>query len=273
MLGAGGGGFVLFIDKNDCPKFLEFFGDRAFLLASRNWGSDNCVMNDDNSYCVMLSGVSSFIGFSTALAFKHAGKFVVGGISKPVDEYPLAQKKRLTALQENGVILEQCNLDEPSGVTKLIEFYKPKIFVHHAAWTTNAASLDFDLKSAITFNLAALEGIFESCSSNDVAGVILTGSNAEYPSIEGMVAEDTHGIPASPYGLSKLTKPWRRSVAEKFKISTIVLRIFNPLGAFDNPNKLVPSVIRSLSEGEPIELTGCQQSRDFIAISELTNVT
>ena len=77
-------------------------------------------------------------------------------------------------------------------------------------------------------------------------------------------------FPAMPYGISKLNETlYAQLLASKYNLRTRVARVYIPFGKFDTPSKLIPYLIKNIKRNEKIELSPCEQKRDFLYIGDL----
>jgi len=219
---------------------------------------------------IVISGVSSFVGANLAIHFANQGHSVYGLISKNVASYSGLRQLRLNKVLSSGALLKTLDITKSDNIRTFIAKFKPIIWFQHAAWTENANSLDFDLQKAFFVNVNALKPIYEELSRYGSKGLILTGTNAEYGDKDDACLESDICIPTTPYGLSKLASTLRAyQLAQEFSLPTRVARIYNPIGELDNPKKLLPTVIEHLKKNRAIDLSSCDQKRDFIFINDL----
>ncbi len=225
-----------------------------------------------NNQKIAITGVSSFVGANLAIKYSKKDFEVIGIISKDLDTYSGLRKKRIESCKKNGVKFYQLDLRDKDAIRCFFKENKVDYFLHHAAWVENANSLNFDLKEALTVNITPLRTIYEELSICSAKGIIITGTNAEYGDKKKSCNEFDICMPTTPYGLSKLCMTLTSyQLFQEFKVPTRVARIFNPLGALDNPNKLLPSVINHLNLNKKFDLSSCIQKRDFIYIGDLVN--
>jgi UDP-glucose 4-epimerase len=59
-------------------------------------------------------------------------------------------------------------------------------------------------------------------------------------------------------------------LAERYGVPTRIARVFLPFGPLDAPGKLLPSVRRALTQDQPVALSACEQSRDFLWAGDLS---
>lgn len=221
---------------------------------------------------IAITGVSSFIGANLAVKYASEGFNVIGLVSESKSTYSNIRKKRLDLCEEKGVKLHEFDLKDENSIKYFFKQYKVDYFIHHAAWVKDANSLHFDLDAALSVNVLPLRIIFEELSKSSAKGIIVTGTNAEYGDKKNGCKESDICLPTTPYGLSKLCMTLTSfQLFNEFKLPTRIARIFNPLGALDNPKKLLPSIIHQISLNKTFDLSNCLQKRDFIYIGDLIN--
>jgi nucleoside-diphosphate-sugar epimerase len=219
---------------------------------------------------IVVTGVSSFVGGHLATHFARAGFDVVGTTSRPPAAYEPLRRARLDAAAAAGAALAPLELTAPRAIEAFIRARRPAVWIHHAGWATNYARPDYDLDRAHAVNVAPLGALYACCRACGCRGVIVTGSSAEYGDSDFACTEADPCWPATAYGLSKLAETIRaRQLALEHGLPTRVARVFVPYGPMDSPAKLLPSVVRSLRAGEPIDLSPCRQSRDFLHVRDL----
>jgi len=219
---------------------------------------------------VVITGVSSFIGANLAIYLAKQGYKVYGTVSSSIENYNDVRKLRLDHVISAGAGLRELNLINTSEIKDFIHEVKPSIWFQHAAWTKDANSITFDIEKAISINVSPLDTIFKELRECQAKGIVVTGTNAEYGDSPEAVLESDACIPETLYGLSKLSSTIRaRQLAKHHGVPTRIARVFNPIGKLDNPNKLLPIVIKSLLNEEKISLSECTQERDFLYIQDL----
>jgi len=217
---------------------------------------------------VIITGVSSFAGTHLAAKFHLAGWKVIGTYSKNIDGYSGIQANRLDALKPE-IELRQLDIRNNDAAADLLSDIAPSMWVHHGGYADNYGSMDYDWSVASSINVAPLYHLYPLFVKSQTR-VVITGSSAEYMDGDLAAHEDDTCLPAMPYGLSKLSETLcARQLAEHYEVPTRVARLFIPFGTFDNPKKLMASVIENLSEGKPIDLSPCDQKRDFIGIRDV----
>lgn len=219
-----------------------------------------------------VTGVTSFVGHALARHWASQGKAVIGIHSHPRESYVGIRSERLTSLAEGGVTLEQVDLRDAASLIKSIEKSRPEVGVHHAGWVDRYAGWEYDFDRGHLINVAPLSPLMEALSRIGSKGLIVTGSAAEYADGPGAHVESENGTPSLPYGLSKWTETRRaEQLAVHLGFRVRVGRLFIPFGIGDTPAKVLPSVADSLLKAKPIDLSSCEQRRDFVCIDDVVN--
>ncbi|MBI4184364.1 MAG: NAD(P)-dependent oxidoreductase [Proteobacteria bacterium] len=219
---------------------------------------------------VIVTGASSFVGHHLARAFAGAGHRVVATRSRPLAGYEGVRRARFAALGD-GVEQIEADLRDGAALARLVAREAPGVVVHHAGYATDYASPDYDLAASLAVNVAPLVHLYRALAGSD-ARVIVTGSSMEYAASDSANREEDATIPDTPYGLSKLAETLAaRVLALRFGVRTRVGRLYIPFGPRDQPGKLLPSVLAALRAGKPVDLSPCEQRRDFLGVADVAD--
>lgn len=110
--------------------------------------------------------------------------------------------------------------------------------------------------------------------SNKLKRYIYFSSTEEYGDVvESPISLNTIPKPNSPYSLVKnLTVSLLKFISYSEKFPTMVVRPSNIFGRFMNKDKFIPKIITKILKNESVELTPCQQKRDFIHIDQFLDI-
>jgi nucleoside-diphosphate-sugar epimerase len=135
----------------------------------------------------------------------------------------------------------------------------------HLAWHVPPGKYWTSLEN-VRWLQASLD-LMTAFAANGGERMVTAGTCAEYSwEGAGICREDTTPLePASLYGASKdALRRMQESLARQLKFSTAWGRIFFPYGPGEPSERLVPSVIRSILQGQPAQCSHGRQVRDFI---------
>lgn len=220
---------------------------------------------------VLLTGLTSFVGFHLAAGFKAAGHEVTGTLSRPGVPDGI-RGERVRCLTEAGVARAVLNLADPAAISRLADAFQPDLWIQHAGHTADYASSDYDLAAGHALNVAPLKAIYAAMSKSG-GGVLITGTVSEYADSDLAHREEERCFPSTPYGLSKLTETlYAQQLSLSTGVATRVARLFLPFGLLDAPQKLLPAALQALHQGREVDLSPCLQRRDFIAVGDVVDL-
>ena len=203
---------------------------------------------------ILVSGAGGFLGKAFVALCRQ-------------NNYPVLLLKRNQAgftASENQVLFQN-SLLETALVAELQKF-EPTIFVNFA-WKGVSASARSEDQYRYNINMT-LESI-ELASILGCKNWIGMGSQAEYGLKNIRVAESDTCNPISHYGKAKLSLSIAAlGMCESLKIEGAWLRIFSLYGQNDHPTALIPMLISKMRKNEPINLTECSQTWDYLYVQD-----
>lgn len=141
----------------------------------------------------------------------------------------------------------------------------PDFIINLASVVTAERDLSlFD--SLISSNLKILLNLFERFRDDEKLKLFIQfGSSEEYGSENSPFREENRESPNSPYALMKqLTTNTSMMLHRNYGFPAMVVRPGNLFGPEQNKSKFIPYVIDQLKKGEPLNVSPCEQKRDFI---------
>jgi len=160
----------------------------------------------------------------------------------------------------------------------LEEAVKEKEYIFHLAANT---SINISLKKpywSAMRNIMATIGLLETAVKHKVKRFIFSSSAAIYGYCDDLPIKETAAlIPASPYGLEKVTgEKYVKLFAKLYDIDTVSLRYFNVFGPRQNADLPHPGgvtiVINQIRKDRSSQLLGDgKQTRDMIYVDNVVN--
>jgi nucleoside-diphosphate-sugar epimerase len=135
------------------------------------------------------------------------------------------------------------------------------------------AERDLSLFDAlIASNLKILLNLFNRFKEdNKLKLFIQFGSSEEYGNAQSPYVETVREQPNSPYALVKqLTTNTAMMLHANYGFPTMVVRPGNLYGPGQNRSKFIPYVIEQLKRNQPLDVTPCEQRRDFIHVDDFS---
>lgn len=205
---------------------------------------------------LFLIGGSGFIGKNLVRCLHE--KYDISIFDKFIDEAYFAQypevKRTLMELDKELIP---------------VEVESPDYIINLASIVT--AERDMGLfDSMIASNLKVLLNLYERFKDDEQLKLFIQfGSSEEYGNDGSPFTETMREVPNSPYALVKqLTTNTAMMLHRNYAFPIMVVRPGNLFGPFQGKNKFIPYVIECLKKGEPLNVTPCEQKRDFIYASD-----
>lgn len=228
---------------------------------------------------VLVTGVTGFIGAHVAAALAERGAQVYGAA------LPGAPRKRLHTLAGDLEVLEG-DLADLAWCRELVATVRPEAVVHLAWYAEPGAYL-----TAVPENLSSLRGginLLETltdegtCGRVVVAGTCLENVATPRPSIYAAAKAAQHalavGLAASGLAASGLagSKPTASgatasSTASPAPFSATCAHVFYLYGPWEDPRRVVPTVIGSVLRREPIDVTSGTRPRDYLHVEDVAS--
>lgn len=148
------------------------------------------------------------------------------------------------------------------------EYPTPDYIINLASIVT--AERDFSLfDGLISSNLKVLLNLYERFKNDKLKMFIQFGSSEEYGNEGSPFVETMRECPNSPYALVKqLTVNTALMLHANYGFPAMVVRPGNLFGKYQNKSKFIPYVISQLKGNQPLNVTPCEQKRDFIYASD-----
>lgn len=201
---------------------------------------------------VLLTGASGFVG-------RHC----LGPLAALGWEVHAVARRPLPGPGE--VVWHRADLLDRAERRRLLDEVRPEVLVH-AAWYAEHGKYWQAPENELW--LAASAELFARAAEHGARRIVGVGSCAEYDWGRGDAVpwkESDACAPATPYGRSKLAL---QEALERLGVSYAWARLFFLFGAYENPARLVPSIITALLRNEGACCTSGRQVRDFLAVSE-----
>jgi UDP-glucuronate decarboxylase len=211
---------------------------------------------------VLLTGASGFIGRQAIPALIKRGYEVhcIGRSSGKPD----------SIANENNVIWHQGNLLQKNDISDLLHSVSPTDLLH-LAWDVTPGSY---LESIYNFDwVVSSLHLLKEFSESGGKRAVCAGTCFEYDLRCGYCVENLTPIfPTTYYGSCKhLFQSIGERYAVKKGFNFAWGRIFFLYGPYENPTRLVPSVIQSLLKNERAKITHGNQIRDFLHVVDVAD--
>lgn len=209
----------------------------------------------------LVTGATGFIGANLVRTFLKRGDEVHILTRECSDKWRLQEV--LCDLNEHCVdLLDYCKLH------KTVNLIKPDVILHSAVY--GGYPFQTDPTRIMETNLIGTMNLVKACSKVDYEAFINTSTSSEYGIKNKPMSEKDLLEPLSDYGVSKAASTLfcrARALTENKNIVT--LRLFSPYGPYEEPSRLIPSVIGACMSGVSPKLSSASSVRDFIYIDDV----
>ena len=212
---------------------------------------------------VLVTGGAGFIGSQLVRALVASGH-EVGVVLRPDTAVD-----RLDGAAAAAARIFSADLADADAVIASLEGWRPESCAH-LAWYAEPRTY---LQS--TENVAQLISSLSLLPRLAEAGCkhfVVTGTCAEYAPSADRLTETSPAGPATLYAACKLALHGvLEQLSPQAAFTVAWARLFHLYGPRERPERLVPSVIRSLLRGEPFLATAGDQVRDFLHVSDVAS--
>lgn len=208
-----------------------------------------------------ISGVTSFTGSWIAREFSRRGHTVFGLCSSCKDQYPGLIQARIQKLLANVELIENIKV-ETGQMAQWIGESQIEIWIHHHHYMKDFRKPNYDYSAFEKICIDPLSDIFESLKKCKARGIIYSGSYFE-PGEGGEIRP-----PPTPYAASKL-QVWNELQKSGLPVSKIVIP--NPIGSFENPDRLIPQMIEAAKSNQVLEIQTPHFINDHLPVEILAS--
>jgi UDP-glucose 4-epimerase len=213
--------------------------------------------------CVLVTGAAGFVGASVARRLVSAG-FRVHALVRPDHE-----TWRLSGLRSN-LSEHVLDLALTGEVRSLLQRISPEVVVHCA--THGAYASQDDVRTILETNVVASGELFAACLETGVRLVVNVGSSSEYGFKPEPMRESDRLEPNSVYAVGKAAQTHLAILMGKDGRTAIVtFRLFSVYGPFEEPTRLVPTLIRRARAGLELELADPETAHDFVFVEDVVD--
>ncbi len=208
---------------------------------------------------VLVTGAAGFVGASVVRRLVADGH-EVGALVRPG-----SLRWRLDRVEPLTVI--ECDLSDREALGRALAGWKPQTCIHLAWYAVPGKYLD--ARENLDCLAVSLQ-LLEQLAAVGCGRVVMTGTCAEYDTDQGYLRESSPTRPATLYAAAKLSLMMTSAIrAGQLGIGFSWARLFYLYGPYEDPRRMVPSLIRSLLERKPFKASSGQQIRDYLHVEDV----
>jgi dolichol-phosphate mannosyltransferase len=158
------------------------------------------------------------------------------------------------------------DLRDPAAVERVVRDLRPDVIFHLAAHGAYSWQKDFD--AMLSVNVRATEALLVAAREVG-ASLVHAGSSSEYGYQDHAPREDEHVEPNSHYAVTKVAATHLcRLAAAGDGPQAVTLRLYSIYGPWEEPGRLMPTLVRRAVAGGWPPLVGPEIGRDFVWVED-----
>jgi UDP-glucose 4-epimerase len=160
------------------------------------------------------------------------------------------------------------DLGQRNQVRDALREIQPHVVFHLAAYGAYPSQQDLDL--AIATNYVGTINLVMAAVDAGVTRVVCAGSSSEYGFKSGPPEEQEYVDPNSYYAATKAgATQMCRYISLREQIPITTLRLYSVYGPFEEPSRLIPTLVARALQGSLPRLAAPSTSRDFVYVSDV----
>jgi nucleoside-diphosphate-sugar epimerase len=212
---------------------------------------------------VVITGATGFVGANLAERLVHDGHSVYLLLREGSQSWRI--EHLLPHLRPVVV-----NLLDRQGLKEALKPIRPDWIFHLAAY--GAYAWQEDLDTALQTNFLGTINLVEACREIEFEAFINTGSSSEYGLKGYAPSEDDFLNPNSYYAVTKASATlFCGYIAQSFNLPIYTLRLYSVYGPYEDPRRLIPTLILKGLESALPPLVHPEVARDFIFTEDVNN--
>jgi dolichol-phosphate mannosyltransferase len=207
----------------------------------------------------LVTGAGGFVGANLVRHLLAGGHEPVAVVRPSGDPWRLAELG-------NDAARVSLDLGDPEAIERTVLAERPEVIFHLAAH--GAYSWQQDLAKMLAVNVRAVDVLLGTARQLG-ATVINAGSSSEYGYQDRPPREDQLVRPNSHYAVTKVTATHLcQLAADKDDVRAITLRLYSIYGPWEEPGRLIPTLVRRAFAGGWPPLVGRDTARDFVWVED-----
>jgi nucleoside-diphosphate-sugar epimerase len=212
---------------------------------------------------VLVTGASGFVGNCVVRRLLGEGRDVHVLLRRSAKVWRLAGIHYRLQVHEVDVT----NAD---AVRDTVTQIRPEAVLHLAAY--GAYESQADARTILQTNITGTYNLLDASLAVGTKFFLNTGSSSEYGYRSDPMKESDRIEPNSIYAVAKAAQTHLCSLlAQNSATRIITFRLFSVYGPWEEPTRLIPTLIRRARAGEALKMVAAETARDFIYVDDVVD--
>lgn len=209
----------------------------------------------------IITGGGGFVGANLARRLVRAGHEVHLLLRPGYASWRIADIKK-------DVRLHEVELRDADSLDRLVNSIRPEQIFHLAVHGAYASQRD--IRRMVETNIVGTINLVQACLKAGFESFVNTGTSSEYGFKSFAPAETEPLEPNSDYAVTKASATlFCRYMAQKHKVNLPTLRLYSVYGPYEEPARLIPTLIMRGLEGALPPLANPEVAHDFVYIDDV----
>jgi nucleoside-diphosphate-sugar epimerase len=165
----------------------------------------------------------------------------------------------------------KADISDKSSLAKIVTKVNPQAIIHLATYSRYRNQREFE--QMVETNIRGTLNLLDASKNINYDIFINTGSSSEYGIKSAPMREIDLLEPISFYAATKSSATLLCQVFSKeYNKPIVTLRPFSAYGPFEENNRFIPTIIKSIIKNKRIKLTPGNERRDFIYIEDIVDI-
>ncbi len=210
---------------------------------------------------VIVTGATGFVGANLARRLLHTGHEVHLLVR------PGSERWRIEDIRAD-VRLHELHLENASTVAPVVKRIRPEWVFHLAAH--GAYSSQTDWQQMVQTNLCGTANLVSACLPTGFEALVNTGTSSEYGLKAHAPLESEVLEPNSHYAVTKAAATlYCQHAAKSHRVHLPTLRLYSVYGPYEDPQRLLPTLILAGLQGQLPPLVNPKIARDFVYVDDV----
>ena len=212
---------------------------------------------------VILTGATGFVGANLAHRLANDGHQVHLLVRHNFNPW------RIKAIRPE-VCLHEADLADEAGLAAVVRRIRPDWIFHLAVH--GAYSSQVDVQQMVQTNIIGTINLLQACLKVGFSAFVNTGSSSEYGFKDHAPDERAWLEPNSYYAVTKASATlFCRYVAQSQGVLLPTLRLYSAYGSYEEPTRLMPTLIVRGLRGELPPLVNPDITRDYVYVDDVVD--